>query len=160
MKSTTNYITPRQSLRIAGFLLVGAAALAAQSATSPAAAKPHLIASNTPTNVLFPKPTELAPVYMPQAPSTSTTSQPVALEAQKASAPVVPIVNSALIQSQPALGTVTLASVKEHTSTDKAWFSAGEAAFPATIRTKPNFGLPANQYGAGPAAVSFHFGHK
>ncbi len=153
MKSTMNYTTARQTLRILGFVLVGAAALAAQSSsTSPDAAKVQLMASNTPTNALLPKPVEVTPVYVPQNQSASVAPQPVA------SAAATPIGRSALIPSQIAPTTITLASVKEHTSADKAWFSAGAAAFPATIRTEPTFGLPANQYGAGATAVSFSFG--
>jgi hypothetical protein len=144
-----NYTTPSQLLRIVGFLLVGAAALAAQpSFPTPAPAK-VLIASNTPTNALFPKPVEVTSTYLPAV-----------AETQKASAPVAPIVNSALIPSQIAPTKVTLASVKEHTSAEKGWFTAGAAAFPATIRTEPAFGLPANEYGAGATAVSFSFGRK
>ncbi len=42
--------------------------------------------------------------------------------------------------------------------TTPAWFNAGPTSFPMTARVDPTFGLPINQYGAGPTSVSFSFG--
>ena len=39
-----------------------------------------------------------------------------------------------------------------------SWFNAGPTSFPMAARVDPTFGLPINQYGAGPTSVSFSFG--
>jgi hypothetical protein len=51
----------------------------------------------------------------------------------------------------------TATAPAEHTTTP-SWFNAGPTSFPMTARVDPTFGLPINQYGAGPTSVSFSFG--
>ncbi|HKD08466.1 MAG TPA: hypothetical protein VKB79_21375 [Bryobacteraceae bacterium] len=44
------------------------------------------------------------------------------------------------------------------TAKTASWFNAGPTSFPMSARVDPTFGLPINQYGAGPTSVSFSFG--
>ena len=65
---------------------------------------------------------------------------------------------AAAVKAQQKNG-VTYEKAPASTETKTAsWFNAGPTSFPMTARVDPTFGLPINQYGAGPTSVSFSFG--
>jgi hypothetical protein len=152
------HTTPRKSVRIAGFLFIGTAALMAQSpVNNRKPAEAELIALNARA---VPYPPAMAPA-VPTPDSTGASSEIVS-PAQ----PATPFQASDLVKQASAPGTSTLAMAQDHTASSSrgassgSWFTAGPDALPTAVRMDPSFSPPSSRYGAAPAAVQFHFGKK
>jgi hypothetical protein len=153
------YTMPRQSFRIAGFFLLGAAALMAQASKNNEE-QVQLVAFNTPTTARYPVTTEIGPNPKPRISSSNQASQHETGELRAAQSSTIPLLGPALMPSRSLPVKLDLAIVKEHTASSRPWFTAGPDALPTAIRLDPKFDPPTRQYGAAPAAVRFTFGRK
>jgi hypothetical protein len=141
--------TYRQAVRITVVFIAGAAALLAQSPSDASqTGKTELIALNRPNTVSYLTAQEQAPSV-----DAGTASQSTPAADLKKLPPAI----------HPTFGlppTSSSTAVRQQKAAGHSWFTSGPAALPPTARIDPTFGLPANQYGAAPAAVRFSFGRK
>ena len=164
MRMHMKHTTPRQSLRIAGFLFVGAVALMAQSpANNPEPAEVELIALNAMT---VPYPPATASIVANSQPQSLASGKSASSETVIPAQPATQFKADDLFTKAPAPGTSTLAMAQDYTAnssrngSSRSWFTAGPNALPARVRMDPSFGLASSQYGVAPAAVQFSFGKK